>query len=85
MAAIAVWKIPFLAVMTIASLAAQGILASIAFRKRNRIAGAMFISAIICMLAMAGMASGVEQTVAMQWIEEVINTIGQVAFAFGSF
>lgn len=84
-AAIAVWKIPLLAVMTVSSLGAQGILASIAFRKKSPIAGGMFIAAIICMLTMSGMASGSEQTVAMQWIEEVINTIGQVAFAFGSF
>lgn len=83
--AIAVWKIPLLAVMTICSLGAQGILAYISFQKKTKLAGAFFILAILCMLGMSGMASGSEQTVATQWIEESINSIGQIGFALGSY
>lgn len=84
MLAIAVWKIPLMAVMVISSLGAQGLLAFLAFRRGSRLAGALFVLAIVCMLGMAGMASG-EQTVARQWIEEGVNTLGQVCFAVGAF
>ena len=83
--AIAAWKIPFLAIMTLTSLGAQGILVYISFQKKARQAAGFFIIAVICMLGMAGLASSVEQTVTMQWIEETINSIGQISFALGSF
>jgi hypothetical protein len=83
--AMAAWKIPFLAVMTLCSLGAQGILTYISFRKQARIPAAMFIVSVICMLGMSGLASGSEQTVPVQWFEEGINSVGQIAFAFGSF
>lgn len=80
--AIAPWKIPLLALMTISSLGAQGILTYISFKRKARLAAALFIVAVLCMLGMSGMASGSEQTVATQWIEESINSIGQISFAF---
>jgi hypothetical protein len=81
--AMATWKIPFLAVMTLGSLALHGVLSFIAFRRRARLAGVLFIVAVLCMLSLAGMASG-EQTVSRQWIEESVNSAGQIAFALGS-
>ncbi|MBN1178656.1 MAG: hypothetical protein JXD18_05560 [Anaerolineae bacterium] len=80
----AAWKIPFLIVMTLCSIGAYGVLTTIAFRRGARLAGALFIVAVLCLFAMSGMASG-EQTVARQWIEEGINSAGQIAFAAGSF
>jgi hypothetical protein len=79
--AMAVWKIPLLAVMTISSLGAHGILAFIAFKRKSPLTGVLFIMSVLCMLSMAGMASGKEQTVAVQWIEEGVNSIGQIMFA----
>lgn len=78
------WKIPFLIVMVLASLAAYGLLAWIAFRRRALSAGVSYVIALICILVMGGMA-GAEQTIAQQWIEEGINTTGQIAFAAGSY
>jgi hypothetical protein len=83
--AIAAWKIPFLAVMTLTSLGAQGILTYVSFKKKNRLAASLFILAVLCMLGMSGMASGSEQTVAAQWIEESINSVGQISLAVGSY
>lgn len=82
--AMAYWKLPFLVVMTLASLAAQGMLAYIAFRRQTVVAGVYFIVAFICLLAMGGMA-GSEQTIAQQWVEESVNATGQIAFALGSY
>ncbi len=83
-AAMAAWEIPFLAMTTIGSLGAYGILSYLAFRRRSMVAGVTFILAIAGLLALAGMASA-EQTIRQQWIEESINSIGQTAFAVGCY
>ena len=82
--ALAVWKIPFLIVTTLCSIGAYGLLTYIACCRGARLAGALFILAVVCLFAMSGMA-GSEQTVARQWIEQGINSAGQSAFVTGSF
>lgn len=79
----AAWKIPFLFVMTVASLGAEGILAYLAFRRRARLAAAAFIVGVLGLLALGALASA-EQSLAMQWVEEIINTLGQLGFMFGN-
>ncbi len=81
--AIAAWKIPLLAIMTLSSMGAQGILAYLSFRRKARLAAVGFIVAFLCLVAMGAMASG-EQTVARQWVEESINTLGQLGFMVGA-
>lgn len=83
LAAMAGWKVPFLAVMTICSMAANGILTYISFKRGARFAAIGFILAFLGLVAMGGLASA-EQSVAMQWVEESINSIGQIGFMFGS-
>lgn len=78
------WKIPFLAVMTLASIGAQGILAWVALRKQALLAAGAFLVALLCLLAMGGFAGG-EQTLQRQWLEEIINTTGQAGFAMGAW
>ena len=80
--AMAMWKIPFLFVMTVSSLGAEGILAYLAFKRGVKMAGAAFAIGVMGLLAMGALASA-EQTIAMQWIEESVNTIGQLGFMFG--
>lgn len=82
--AMAPWKIPLLATMTLSSLGVYGILSYMALRRKAHLAAALYILTILCTLGMAGLASG-EQTVARQWIEEGINALGQVAFALGGY
>jgi hypothetical protein len=76
------WKLPFLFLMILTSLGAEGILAYIAFRRNLRPAAAGFIVGVMGILAMGVFASG-DQSVAMQWIEEIINTLGQSGFMLG--
>lgn len=78
------WKLPFLIVMVLASLIAQGLLIYISISRRAFLAGVGFFIAFICLLAMGGMA-GSQQTIAQQWAEESVNAFGQVSFAAGSF
>lgn len=84
LAAMAVWKIPFLAIMTLSSLGLHAALIFIASRKRLWLTAVLFLISIFCMLSMAGMAS-MEQTVLQQWIEQGVNSLGQIAFATGSY
>ena len=82
--AMAPWKIPLLATMTLSSFGVYGILSYMALRRKARLAAGMYILTILCTLGMAGLAGG-EQSVTRQWIEEGINTLAQVAFALGSY
>jgi len=81
--AILPWKIPFLALMTLASMGANGILTYISFKRGAKLAAVGFILAFLCLVGMGAMASG-EQTLAKQWIEESINALGQLGFMLGS-
>lgn len=83
MASMAPWKIPFLFVMTLASLGAEGILAYLAGKRGVRAAAIGFVVGVMGLVAMGALASA-EQTLVMQWIEEVVNTIGQAGFMLGS-
>ena len=82
--AMALWKIPFLALMVISNLGALGILSYLAFRRRIPFSGGLFVVAIVCMLGMAGLSGG-EQTIAKPWVQETINTVGQLCFGTGTF
>lgn len=81
--AIAAWKIPLLIVMTLASMGVMGILTYISFRQEAKLAAAGFIVAFLCLVGMGSMASG-EQTLARQWIEQSINSLGQLGFMIGT-
>jgi hypothetical protein len=83
MLAMAPWKIPFLFIMTLSSLGAEGILAYMAFKRGLRVAGGAFAIGVMGLLAMGALASA-EQTIVMQWIEETVNFIGQNGFMVGS-
>ena len=63
MLAIAVWKIPLLIVMTLASMGVQGILTYMSFQRGEKLAAVGFIVAFLCLVGMGAMASG-EQTLA---------------------
>lgn len=82
--AIALWKIPLLAVVTISSLGMYGVLASYSYKNHLKTAAWCYILTILIVLGMSGMASWGEQTIGRQWIEEGVNTIGQLSFAVGS-
>lgn len=80
--AMAVWKIPFLFVLTVCSLGAEGILAYIAFKRKAYVAAAGFVIGVLVILAMA-MLSSATQSLTMQWVEEITNTLGQMGFMTG--
>lgn len=84
LSAIAAWKIPFLAVMTLASLATYGILTTIAYRRGIGLSTIGFITAILGVILLGGMANQV-QTINMQWIEQSVNSLANFGFAVGCY
>ncbi len=82
--AMAVWKIPLLAIMTISSLGLHIGLSVFAFKGKIYLAGVLFILSVLLTLGMAGMATG-DQSIANQWIEEIVNSAAQLFFAGGSY
>jgi hypothetical protein len=77
------WKIPFLIVMTLTSMGVQGILTFVSFQRKAKLAAVGFIVAFLGLVGLGALASG-EQTLARQWIEQSINTVGQLGFMVGS-
>lgn len=76
-------KIPLIFLTTTTSLGAEGILTYIAFQRKLNWAAAGFIVGVLGILAMGALA-GAEQSVAMQWVAEATNTIGQGGFMLGN-
>jgi hypothetical protein len=83
--AISVWKISLMMVTTICSVAAQGILTFVAARRGSKLAAALYMLAALCAVGMAVMGSNPSQPVALQWLEEITNSSGNIAFAAGSY
>ena len=83
MLAISTWKIPLLIIMTLASMGVQGILTFLAFHRNVKLAAVGFIVAFLSFFSMGALASG-EQTLAMQWIAQSVNSFGQLGFMVGS-
>jgi hypothetical protein len=82
MLAMATWKIPFLFIMTISSLGANGILAYMSFKRGVRMAAVGFVISVMGIIAMGSLASA-EQTISMQWFEEFVNALTQFGFMIG--
>jgi hypothetical protein len=78
------WKIPFLAVMTLASVGTHVVLIHLSLKHRSRLGAISFLLSLIFLLSMGALASG-EQTIARQWLEEWINAFAQTGFAIGAW
>lgn len=81
---IALWKIPFLIIMTLACLGSYAALAVIAFRRHLRLSAAGFIVALTGVSLMGFLASQ-PQTLSLQWIELGINSGTNISFAISSY
>lgn len=82
--AMLIWKIPFLVIMTLASLGTYGVLAHIAFRQRKVFSAISFLIAFIGVILLGSMANQ-QQTIFMQWIEQSVNSLANFGFAIGSY
>jgi len=54
-------------------------------QQKLKVAAWLFAFNLIAIFSLSGMARIPEQTITLQWIEEVINVFGQGAFAFAAW
>jgi len=74
------WKRILLSVMVLASIITSVLLIVFAFRQKLFLAGALFIINLIIIFVMNGLARMPEQTIALQWMEESINSVSWLCF-----
>lgn len=75
--AMAAWKIPIMSLMTIFMVGAMSVFSVIAFRLRCNWAGVFFILNGVVVVGMAGMGGAGEYSIGRQWVEEIVNALGQ--------
>jgi len=78
------WKLILLSVMVLASVITSILLIVFAFRQKLTLAGVLFVINLIIIFVMNGLARIPEQTIALQWIEESINSVSWLCFAVAS-
>jgi len=76
---LAVWKIPFMAIQTLTCIGTYGLLTHYAFKKKNKKGAFLLIISVIIIFLMVGL-SGSDMSISIQWIAELINTLGQLSF-----
>ena len=77
--ALAVWKIPFMAIQTLTCIGTYGLLIHYAFKKKNKKGAFLLIISVIIIFLMVGFSSS-DMSISIQWIAEIINTLGQLSF-----
>ena len=70
---------------TLGNLALVGQLIAKAWQLKQLKLSVMFFCNILAVFVLAGLARIPEQTEPLQWIEELINTVGQGAFAYAAY
>lgn len=80
----ALWKLPFMIIATLAVIATFSLWIAAAVRRKNGPAVIGFSAGLVCMLGMAGL-SGSSMNLDMQWLAQSVNTLGQTCFAFAAY
>jgi hypothetical protein len=78
------WERILLSLMVLATIITGILLIVFSFRQRLPIAGWLFILNLVGIFLLNGLARLDEQTIALQWIEEIINTVAWLAFVIGA-
>ena len=78
------WERVLLSVMVLATVITGILLIVFGFRQKLPLTGWLFIINLVGIFLLNGLARMDEQTIALQWAEESINTISWLCFAFAS-
>lgn len=79
------WKFVLLGVTTVANVVLSVLCIVQAFRMGQRNVAALFIINIVAVLVLQGLARIPEQTIPLQWTEQLINTFSSAAFALAAW
>jgi len=78
------WERVLLSVMVLATFATGILLIVFGFRQKLPRVGWLFIVNLVGIFLLNGLARMDEQTIALQWVEESINTVSWLCFAFAA-
>jgi hypothetical protein len=79
------WERVLLSVMVLMTVITGLALTYFGFRQKMPVAGVLFITNLVGVFVLNGMARLPEQTIFLQWIEESINTASWLAFAIAAW
>ncbi|UYP47572.1 hypothetical protein NEF87_003857 [Candidatus Lokiarchaeum ossiferum] len=82
--AMALWKVPFMAIQTLTCLGTNGLLVYYAFQNKNKKSAYLLIGNVIIIFLMAGLGS-TDLSMAIQWVAELTNTLGQICFSLAGY
>ncbi len=78
------WFFILLAVTTVANAWTVFVLVRWSSYRQDRRAGALFVASLVIALGLAGAAASLEQTIPVQWGEQLASTVSQGLFLWGS-
>ncbi len=79
------WKFVLLGVTTAANFALSALCIVQAFRMGKREVAVLFIMNVVAIIILQGLARIPEQTIPLQWTEQIINTLSSAAFAYAAW
>ncbi len=79
------WRVPLIMLATIGNVALLLILAIGAWRRNMRGLAVGFVVVVLVIIGMSQMANNVPQTIAVQWFEQIAQTLAQLAFCLGTW
>ena len=79
------WNLILLMQVTLANVAALIMLIAFSIREKMPIMAVLFGVNLVLTFVLSGMARVEEQTIALQWMEESVNTVAWLAFAFAAW
>ena len=77
---ISTWRFIFLGMLTIANVVVAVLLIRQARRQGQSLTAALFVVNIVIVFVLSGLARIPDQTIPLQWTEQLLNTVGQGAF-----
>lgn len=79
------WRFILLGIMTIGNVVLVVLLIQLARRLNLNLVAALFLINIVTVFMLSGMARMPDQSVPLQWAEQLLNTLAQGAFAFAAW
>ena len=76
------WRFILLGVMTLANVFMVVLLIQLARKKKLNTAALLFLGSIVIVFILSGLARIPDQTIPLQWTEQLLNTAAQGAFAY---
>ena len=79
------WRFALLGIMTLSNVILMVLLIQKARRFNQSLTAGLFLLNIVLVFVLSGLARIPEQTIPLQWTEQILNTIAQGAFLYGAW